>query len=252
MMGSTRVVSAFVVLALGMSGSAGAQILNGRITGTIVDSAGQPIHGAVIVADNRQATPPTRTSVSNEDGRFGLMGLRSGVWSLLVRAQGHEPVTRTETVQGQRPGPPITISLLRIPGAARTPTFDTLKPAAIVSDLDRAAKLIEERKLDEAIGIYRSVLERAPALSSVQLALARAYRAKPDLPKAREVSERLLASEPGNVRARLELALTLEQSGDAPAAVRELEQIVRDAPDSTTGAAAREKLTALGRSSPNP
>jgi predicted Zn-dependent protease len=246
-----RVLSAWVVLALGLSGSAGAQIHNGRITGTIVDDAGQPIHGAVVVADNRQATPPTRTSVSNEDGRFGLMGLRSGVWSLLVRAQGHEPVTRTEAVQGQRPGPPITIALARIPGAARMTTFGALKPATVVSDLDRAAKLVEERKLDDAIVIYRSVLERAPALTSVQLALARAYRAKPDLPKAREVSERLLASEPGNVRARLELALTLEQAGDMPAAVRELEQIVRDAPDSTTGVAAREKLTVLGRSSPN-
>ena len=246
-MRSTRMLSAFVVLALGSASSAGAQILGGRITGTIVDDAGQPVRGAVVVADNQQATPPRRTSVSNEDGRFGLMGLRSGAWAVLVSAQGHEPATRTEVVQGQRPGPPITIALVRIPGSSRARTFDALKPASVVDDLDRAGKLADEHKFDEAIAVYRSVLERAPALTSVQLALARTYRAKPDLPKAREASERLLAAEPGNVRARLELALTLEQAGDGAGAARELEQIVREAPESTTAAAARDKLTALGR-----
>ena len=85
-MRSTRVLSA-VVLALGLPVAASAQILNGRITGTVVDDAGQPIQGAIIVADNRQATPPRRTSVSNEAGKFGLMGLRSGAWVLLVRNQ---------------------------------------------------------------------------------------------------------------------------------------------------------------------
>jgi tetratricopeptide (TPR) repeat protein len=142
------------------------------------------------------------------------------------------------------------VSLVRIPGTARPRTFDEVKSAAVITDLERALKLVDERKFDEAIAVYRGVLERAPTLTSVQLAMARALRAKPDLPQARATLDKLLAAEPGNHRARLELGLTLEQSGESAAAAREFEQIVRDAPDSPVATTAREKLTALGRSAP--
>jgi len=237
-----------LVLTLGLSQPLAAQILGGRIIGSVVDDAGRPVRGAIIVADNPQATPPTRAAVANDEGRFGIMSLKTGVWVMLVRASGYEPVTRAESVQSQRPGPPISITLVRIPGSTRTRTFDDLRAAAVMSDLDKAARLVDERQFDEGIAIYRQVIARAPALTSVQLALARAYRAKPDLARARTVIDALLAVEPDNLRARLELALILEAAGDRAAETAELERILREAPESQAAAAAREKLTASGRS----
>ena len=238
---------AALLLTLGLCDQVSAQVVSGRITGTIVNDAGQPVSGAVVIADNKQATPPTRSAVANREGRFGLMSLKAGFWVLLIRAPGYEPLTFTAPVTA-RPAPPVTLTLVSIPGGTRAGTFDGLRPASVIAALDNADRLVQARKFDEAITIYRDLLGQAPAVTSVQLALARAYHAKSDLGQARAAAEKLLASEPDNVRARYELALILEDAGEATAAVRELERIVRDAPDSAAAASARDKLASGARS----
>lgn len=59
----------------------------GLLTGIITDANGNPVKGARVAVDNDAAV-----AVSRDDGRYSLVGLRSGTRSLNVRRLGFEPV----------------------------------------------------------------------------------------------------------------------------------------------------------------
>ncbi|HEY8551367.1 MAG TPA: carboxypeptidase regulatory-like domain-containing protein [Vicinamibacterales bacterium] len=239
------IASAVVSIALcAPAAPARAQPHNGRIVGRIVDDHGKPVAGATVEAQNAQATPPVRTAVSDDNGRFGLMGLRSGTWMVMVTARGHEPAALGIDVQPQRPGATITIPLVRIP-IEQVPTFTTLSSAEVLQELDRAAEHLAGGRPDQALAIYDALLKKAPALTTLHVARSRALRARGDFEAAREACRTLLAREPANLRARYELALTELDAGESAAARRELERIVADAPGSLLGDVARERLASL-------
>ena len=222
------------------------QIFSGRIIGTIVDDSGKPINGATVEVRNAQATPPVRSSTSDEGGRFGLMGLRSGTWMVMVEAKGHEPTALAIDVQSPRPGTAVTIPLVRIT-QLQAPTFSTVSATAVMKDLDQADRLLAQGKADEAIALYDAILKRAPALTSLQLAIGRAARTKKDFVRAESAFTALLAKEPGSLRGRYELGLTYEAAGDAAAARRELERVVQEGGEAPVAALARTRLTTLPR-----
>ena len=83
---------------------------------------------------------------------------------------------------------------------------------------------------------------KAPALTSLHLAIGRAYRAGKQPDRAVTAFRTLLDLEPANTRARLELGLALAEGGDGAGATAEFERLVREAPDSSAAAAARTQL----------
>lgn len=225
--------------------TASAQFRPGHIGGVVKDEEGDPIRGAVILAQNKEATPPTLSAVSDEKGRFGLLGLRSGLWSVMVKAPGFEPAVLAWPVRAQTMGPSLDVVLVSIPGGAPTSTFEKLKAASVVEDLGKASTLLDSGRPDEAIAIYRALLAKAPALTMLHLAIGRAYRSKKEPQRAVEAYRTLLQAEPANARARLELGLALDEGGDADAAAGEFERIIRDAPDTPASEAARAQLQRL-------
>ncbi len=242
----TLFLAAVGAASLGVSAPALAQFRPGHIGGIVKSDDGTPIRGAVIVAENKESTPPRLNAVSDAKGRFGLLGVRTGLWSLLIKAPGFEPTVLSWPVQSTvRLGAPIEVTLVAIPGGAVKDTFDKVKASSIVDDLDRAATLVQGGRAGEAIDIYRSLLAKTPALTSLHLAMARAYRSQRDAPAALGSYRRLLELEPRHVKARLELASLLEESGDKAAAVQELRRVVEGAPDTPAAATARERLGRL-------
>src|SRR5438128_1345175 len=79
------------------TGVAGAQ--TGRVGGVIKDESDQPIKGATIRAENPNASPSSFTAVTDEKGRFSIIGLRTGSWTFTVEAAGFAPQGRMMTVQ---------------------------------------------------------------------------------------------------------------------------------------------------------
>jgi tetratricopeptide (TPR) repeat protein len=225
---------------------AAAQFRPGRIAGTVKSDQGEPIRGAVVVARNNDATPPTISTVSDDKGRYGFLGLRSGVWTVLVRAPGFEPTSVTWAVRsGQLNGPPLDLMLIAIPGGAPTTTFDKVKAESVLADLEKASALVDAGMTGEAIAIYRSLVAKAPRLTSLHLAIARAYTAGKEPERAIEAYRTLLELEPSNTTARLELGLALADTGDAASAAGELERLVKEAPDTPAATAARAALQRL-------
>src|SRR5207244_2091853 len=97
-----------------------------------------------------------------------------------------------------------------------------------------------QKKWDEAIAAYRSILSAAPPLTVVQLQIAAAYIGKQDYERAEAAYNDLLKAEPSNGQAAMGLAAIKSQQGDAKAAE---DTLMRATQGSETG---REVLYALG------
>jgi tetratricopeptide (TPR) repeat protein len=238
----TLVLAGIGVALAATAAPAAAQFRPGHIGGVVRSDQGDPVRGAVIVAHNKDATPPSLSAVSDDKGRFGLLGLRSGVWSVMVKAPGYEPAVLAWPVRSTTAGPSLEVVLVSIPGGAPVMRFDKVKPSSIVEDLGKASTLIDAGRTDEAIAIYRALLAKAPSLTTLHLAIGRAFRAGKQPDRAAASFRTLLELEPANTRARLELGLALGETGNIDGANAEFERLVRDAPDSPAAAAARAQL----------
>lgn len=238
-----RVQTSFALFALLVfSASAEAQFRPGHIGGTVKSDTGEPIRGAVVTAQNKEATPPSLSAVSDDRGRFGLLGLRSGVWNVMIKAPGFDPVVIAWPVRSSPGGPSLDVVLVAIPGGAPVTQFDKVRSQSVVEDLGKASALVESGKVEEAVAIYNALLVKTPGLTSLNLAIGRAWRAGKQPDRAAAALRKLLELEPANTRARLELGLALNESGDTAGATAEFERLVREAPDSPAAAAARTQL----------
>jgi len=72
-----------------------AQVTTGTITGSVIDPSGRPIAGAAVVAsDGSRAV--SRTTVSNEVGRYRLADLAPALYDISAAAQGFDRVQRQQ------------------------------------------------------------------------------------------------------------------------------------------------------------
>jgi hypothetical protein len=84
---SLRWVARIIAL-LGVSAtSVVAQTTYATITGTVTDSTGGVIHGAIVVATNVETAVATKTT-TNSDGVYSVTQLREGLYTLTITAEG--------------------------------------------------------------------------------------------------------------------------------------------------------------------
>ena len=149
--------------------------LSGRLTGSVIDTSGKALKGAVITASNKDAYPPQLTSTSDDKGRFAMIGLRAGVWTVSVEAPGFLAVSGSMPIRTGTPPPPFRVVLERTPEAI---------PGALVSDigsqLNQAQTLRAEGRLDQALAAYQSIHSKNPKLTTINLVIAGLYRQKGD------------------------------------------------------------------------
>ncbi|HEX6036835.1 TonB-dependent receptor, partial [Longimicrobium sp.] len=68
----------------------------GRIAGTVVDAAGQPVAGAQVLVDGR-----LRIGATGADGGFAVQGVAPGIRRVRVLAMGYAPAERAVPVPGE-------------------------------------------------------------------------------------------------------------------------------------------------------
>jgi Flp pilus assembly protein TadD len=194
----------------------------GRLSGRVKDArTGDAIKGATIVAENTSAMPGSFTSVSDEKGRFSMLGLRGGTWFLTITAPGYFPLQGATRVGSFGSGPSVDLTLTKAPTAAANP-LATVDVQALRQDLVTADTLMDRGQYDEAIAAYEAILVKVPALTSVNIEIGRAYRAKSDYGRAADAYRRALEKDPANETAQVMLGQTQFDLGDADAGERTL------------------------------
>src|SRR5215813_1860776 len=93
-MSGLQALYAFGILFLLAQVSAVAQIQSGTISGTILDSSGSVVPGAVVIIVSDQ-TGAKRSAAANDTGGFTITALPPGGYSLKVEAAGFAPLKRT-------------------------------------------------------------------------------------------------------------------------------------------------------------
>jgi tetratricopeptide (TPR) repeat protein len=174
----------------------------GRASGTVRDLDGEPIKGATIAAENAEASPRTMTAVTDEKGRFGILGLRRGVWKFTVQAPGYDAVSLPASIQTLRPNPPMAFTLARTPESESPLALGRIDLSALQSKLDVAASFAKTGLYDEAIAAYEGIMQNAPALSSVHLQLGWLYEKKKDPAKALAAYEKVIEAAPDSPEAQ--------------------------------------------------
>jgi tetratricopeptide (TPR) repeat protein len=167
-------LSVAAALALSIVSTASAQMaLSGRASGSVLDSMGKPIKGAVVKASNPEAIPPDITSTTDERGRFGMIGLRSGVWTFTADAPGYTSSEGTIPVRAGGQPQALRFVLTRTPESL---------PNTLARDIDdqlNAAQAMRvEGRLDQALSAYQSIQSKNPKLTMLYLVIADLYRQK--------------------------------------------------------------------------
>jgi tetratricopeptide (TPR) repeat protein len=208
-----------VLLALILSAPVYAQ--SAKATGTVRDTSGRPIKGATVKAINREAHPPEITSATDDKGRWGMIGLRTGTWTFIVEAPGFVPVQVPAPVRVATT-PPMAFTLAHDPGPI---------PGALdknVLQLVSAANAMRDRgQYDQALAAYQQLREQNPKLTSLAFVVGGVYRkqaaAENDQTARRALLDRaintytqVLNDETAALRAQAEIDATrAEQQGPA-------------------------------------
>ena len=171
------------------------------IRGVIRSPSGNGLAGARITAESIQ-TGETRSTTTNDSGRFALINLDSGQWRMVIdadyyeQAQGFARVTR-----GSRYPSIIDLTLesdLLNPPPPEVGVLAGLQSTDLILSLDTADRLVESGDYDAAIDIYRSIVAQAPALTSVYLQIGHAFLAKQQPDLALSAYQTALAADPAS------------------------------------------------------
>jgi tetratricopeptide (TPR) repeat protein len=203
------------VLVIGWSVAALAQ--TGRVGGTVKDESGQPIKGATVTADNPQASPSTFNAVTDDKGRFSMIGLKAGVWTFTASAQGFAPSQGSTRIQTLGINPPVEFKLAK--GAAGPAgALAGVNTKDLQAELQAADALYNTGQYDAAIAAYQAIMAKAPVLTIINLQVGNAHRMKKEYDKALAAYQEVLKADPANERAKVAIGMTNLERGDLAAA----------------------------------
>ena len=200
-----------VLLTTFLSSAAFAQ--SARAVGTVKDTNGRPIKGAIVRAVNRDASPSQITSTTDDKGRWAMIGLKTGTWQFTAEAPGFTPVQANAPVRVAA-APPMGFALARDPG----PIPGALEKNVLQS-VTAANALRDRGQYDQALAAYQQIREQNPKLTSVAFVQASVYRKQAAseadpvarralLDRAVNTYNQLLNDETLNARAQVELEST--------------------------------------------
>lgn len=204
------------LLLLVLPGAALAQ--SGRVGGTVKDENGDPIKGATVVAENTAASPSSFSSVTDDKGRFSMIGLKAGTWRFTASAPGFQAQGGEMRIATLGTNPPVAFSLPKGIPIGPIGALAGVNTKELQADLQAAETLMSTGKHDDAIGAYRAILQKTPSLTAINFEIGRAYRLKKDYDSAMKAYHAVLESDPSNERAKIAIGMTHLEKGEIEAA----------------------------------
>lgn len=215
-----RPISALaVVLAIAVVASAQSRG-NLRITGKVLDAAGQPVASAQVRAAKKGETQPeVFTAKTNDKGEYNINGVAAGEW----------------VIEAMKDGVGVKEVMASLNEAERTKTVDITiaKPAEPKPDPNieinaghtQAIALAQAGKIPEARKIYDDLLVKYPDVYQLHALLANMYAIEGNPQKGMEHIKIALAKEPANVEYLVLSAEMMMEVGDKEGGQKVLESI---------------------------
>ena len=184
-----------------VSGLAVSTAAQGIVRGTVRGMDGTGIPGAAVTAEHSSSIT-TLTVTTDDSGRFSIVHLNRGEWRFVVEAAGFEAVqglaniaSAEVTLQFKMETDPFNVP-------PKTGVLAGVTSRGVLESLEVAEELFDLGEYDAAIDAYRSILERAPALTSLDLQIGHAFREKSEPEQALAAYRRVLDADPSNLAAR--------------------------------------------------
>ena len=233
----------------------------GRFQGRVfLEGTREGVAGATVRAEPPRFQPngdpetiavPVET-VTDDNGRFALTWLRSGIWRVTASLEGLEDaLVRIEVTQGetfkctarqiQHCKEKIEVFMSKPRSAVERVlegVADGLDTAQIKADLIAADEAYNRGEYQAAIDGYNGLLAIAPTLTALHLQIGTAHRALEEYEEALASYDRLLAADPDHPGVKDEIARTRLYMGDLGAA--------DDLTAAAGGSGSREDLYTLG------
>jgi tetratricopeptide (TPR) repeat protein len=215
---SKNLLTAWVLAAAFVLSALPAAAQTGRIGGTIKDGQNQPIKGATVTAENPAASPSSFTATTDDKGRYSIIGLKSGGWKISASAPGFQASSGQVNVRTiGAPMPPVDFILA--PGTSGPAgALAGVNTKELQAELAKAEEAMNAQQYDAAITAYQAILAKTPALSLINMQIARAQRMKKDYDGALASYKKILETEPNNDKAKIEIGMTNLEKGDFAAA----------------------------------
>jgi tetratricopeptide (TPR) repeat protein len=232
-----------IMLAAGvLASTALAQV--GMLRGTVMNDNGDTVEGATVILENSDASPPRREEQTDSRGRFVVLGLNSGEWTLTVEAEGFHPQLLTVRLrQGENAPANVTLERIRHPlvVALGEAALEGLDPEALEAEFTAAEEAMNNQQWEQAITRYRSVLSKLPMMTNLNIQIGGALRQLGQYEEAIAAFEAAAAGDPQlEPDVETEIARTRMAMGDFDAAGSAL------ASAADSAGATREDLYNLG------
>lgn len=193
----------------------------GRVGGTVNDDQGKPIKGATVIAENPNASPSSFTATTDDKGRFSILGLRAGEWTITAGAPGFQSSQGKITIATiGSPNAPVMFTLIKGAGGAASGggALAGVNSKELQAELAAAETLYTSGQYDQAIAGYQAIIAKAPTLTIINLQIGNAYRQKKEYDKAIAAYQEVLKGDPVNERAKVAIGMTYLEKGDLAAA----------------------------------
>ena len=196
-----------------------------RFNGIVTNENGDPMPGVTVTAEkveSRSSIPPRVEQQTDDNGRFFMIGLIGGQWTVTAETEGYQPVTGTVQVSYNENPRPIELMLVRVRHmlelALGDAALEGLDPAQIEADLQAAGDLFNAQQYSEAVEAYQTILTLLPDMTNLYLQIGHSYRGLEQYDQAIAAYEALLKDDPDNQEAKASIGRANLEAGNFEAA----------------------------------
>jgi tetratricopeptide (TPR) repeat protein len=215
----------------------------GRVKGTCVDEAGNPIEGVQITAQHLQYNT-TFEGKSDESGNWAVAGLGTGYFRFTATMEGYGTTYHEIRVsQFSQNNPAIDFTLKKIDLSPMT-GMPSIEDEAALALFEEGSRLFDEEKYAEAVTKFEEFLQVNPEIFQVNLNIGNCYRQLKEYDKAIAAYQIILdkvteekgsyEGDEGASRALSSMGETYMLMGDLEKASEHLQQAMAMFPDDET------------------
>lgn len=179
----------------------------GRLRGKVFDPSGNPIGKVTVKIEYQGEMTQVYTATTNDKGEYMHIGIRPGKYRLTPSKDGYRPVEFAYyDVQVHASDKPVQVDMKMEPvpqaapqqqGASGQQQEQTPSPeVSRAQEAQKAAALLSEGKVNEAVVAFEKIVEADPANANSQYNLGLAYERRDQFEKAREHYEEAIKAKP--------------------------------------------------------